>query len=170
LSTGALFISEAVRSALDSLRNNRLRSALTSLGVMVGVTSVVSLVGLVTGLQNYIEEQFDSVVGARIFEISRFSSGFDDMETWLRSRSWPHLTASDAEQLAGMMTTASGVTWRSGTSRSVSRGGRTAEGIWVRGLAPTEIDVGGMTIAFGRFFTQAEDDIRARVCVLGSSL
>lgn len=170
MSTGALFISEAVRSALDSLRNNRLRSALTSLGVMVGVTSVVSLVGLVTGLQNYIEEQFDTVVGARIFEISRFSSGFDDMETWLRSRSWPHLTASDAEQLAGMMTTASGVTWRGGTSRSVSRGGRTAEGIWVRGLAPTEIDVGGMTIAFGRFFTQAEDDIRARVCVLGSSL
>lgn len=170
MNPGAFFIPEAVRSALDSLRTNRLRSALTSLGVMVGVTSVVSLVGLVTGLENYVEEQFDSVVGARVFEISRYSGGFDDMETWLRSRSWPHLTAADAELLAGMMTTASGVTWRGGTSRSVSNGGRTAEGIWIRGLAPTELDVGGTTMASGRFFTEAEDYDRSRVCVLGSSL
>lgn len=161
---------EAAASALGSLRNNRLRSALTSLGVMVGVTSVVSLVGLVTGLSNYVGEQFDTVVGARVFEISRFNSGFDDMESWLRSRTWPRLTADDAERLSEMMTTAEGVTWRVGTSRSVSSGGRTAEGIWVRGLAPTEPDVGGTTMAMGRFFTDAEDGNRARVCVLGSSL
>ena len=48
------------------------------------------------------------------------------------------------------MTTAEGVTWRVGTSRSVSSGGRTAEGIWVRGLAPTEPDVGGTTMAMGQ--------------------
>ncbi len=161
---------EAAASALGSLRNNRLRSALTSLGVMVGVMSVVSLVGLVTGLSNYVGEQFDTVVGARVFEISRFNSGFDDMESWLRSRTWPHLTADDAERLADLMTTAEGVTWRVGTSRSVSNGGRTAEGIWIRGLAPTELDVGGTTIAMGRFFTEAEDGNRARVCILGSSL
>ncbi|MDM7993903.1 MAG: ABC transporter permease [Candidatus Fermentibacter sp.] len=165
-----MMLPEAAASALGSLRNNRLRSALTSLGVMVGVTSVVSLVGLVTGLSNYVGEQFDTVVGARVFEISRFNSGFDDMESWLRSRTWPRLTADDAERLSEMMTTAEGVTWRVGTSRSVSNGGRTAEGIWIRGLAPTELDVGGTTIATGRFFTEAEDGNRARVCILGSSL
>ena len=161
---------EAAASALGSLRTNRLRSALTSLGVMVGVTSVVSLVGLVTGLQNYVGEQFDTVVGARVFEISRFNSGFDDMESWLRSRTWPHLTAADAERLSELMTTAEGVTWRAGTSRPVSRQGRTADGIWIRGLSPSEPDVGGFQMASGRFYTVPEDDNRARVCVLGSSL
>ncbi len=165
-----MIFSEAALSALNSLRSNRLRSALTSLGVMIGVTSVVSLVGLVTGLQNYVGEQFDTVVGARVFEISRFSSGFDDMESWLRSRAWPNLTYRDAEQLAEMMTTASGVTWRAGTTRTVSQQGRSADGIWIRGLAPSELDLGGTTIAHGRFFTAAEDANRSRVCVLGSSL
>ena len=163
-------VSEVALSAFSSLRANRLRSILTSVGVTIGVTAVVTLVGLVTGLQNYIENQFQSVLGATVFEISRFSSGFDDRDSWLQSRHWPHLTADEAVQLSRLMTTASAVTWRAGTSGTVSMGGQTAQDIRIRGLAPTEVEVAGMGLSYGRFYSQAEDGARSRVCVLGSDL
>jgi putative ABC transport system permease protein len=161
---------EILLSALWALRTNRLRTALTSLGVLIGVAAVVSLVGLVTGIQNYIRDQFDSVLGARVFEISRFSSGFEDMDAWLESRTWPDLTVDQARDLASLMTTAQGVTWRSGSGGTVTCGDRTVESVRIRALAPTETEVGGFTVRIGRFFTRAEDDARARVCVLGSDL
>jgi putative ABC transport system permease protein len=165
-----LNISETAATAFASLRANRLRSVLTSVGVTIGVTAVVTLVGLVTGLQNYIKDQFNSVLGASVFEISRFSSGFDDMESWMESRRWPPLTAADAGELQRLMTTAQGVTWRSGTGGTVSLGSRSAEDVRIRGLAPTELDVASMSLESGRFFSESEDNSLSRVCILGNDL
>ena len=47
-----------VEVAFDSLRINRLRSALTMLGVIIGVAAVILLVSLGQGTKNYVEEQF----------------------------------------------------------------------------------------------------------------
>jgi putative ABC transport system permease protein len=165
-----LNISETAGAAFASLKANRLRSVLTSVGVTIGVTAVVTLVGLVTGLQNYIKNQFDAVLGASVFEISRFSSGFDDRESWIESRRWPPLTAGNAIELSRLMTTAQGVTWRAGSSGTVSMGSRSATDVRIRGLAPTELDVASMSLASGRFFSATEDNSRSRICVLGNDL
>ncbi|NLP05887.1 ABC transporter permease [Candidatus Fermentibacteria bacterium] len=161
---------EVILSALWAMRSNRMRTALASLGVLIGVSAVVSLVGLVTGIRNYIRDQFDTVLGARVFEISRYSGGFEDLDSWLESRRWPDLTVDQARELAGLMTTAGGVTWRSGSGGRVTFGDRTVESVRIRALAPSETDVAGFAIGTGRFFTHAEDAARARVCILGSDL
>lgn len=49
------------KSALDDFRRNKVRTFLTSLGIMVGVLSVVLLIALGLGLKNYIEDQFESL-------------------------------------------------------------------------------------------------------------
>ena len=163
-------LSETVRSAFTSLGSNRLRSALASLGVLIGVTSVVSLVGLVTGLENYVNSQFDTVLGANVFEVTRWSGGFTSLEDWLESRSWPPLTSDEGELLAEMMTTAEAVSWRSSDISTVSWFGVTAENVRVRGFSPSEINVANLSVDFGRYFTWSEDRGRARVCVLGHEL
>ncbi len=163
-------LGETAGSALASLRAGRLRSALTSTGVTIGVTAIVSLVGLVTGLEDYIRDQFDSVLGARVLEIGRFGGGFEDLEGWLESRSWPPLTREDGELLASLMRTARGVAWRSGSGGEVTAGGRTAGDVRIRALSPSETDVAAMGMEYGRFFTWAEDESRSRVCVLGADL
>jgi putative ABC transport system permease protein len=56
---------ELVAVALDALRANRLRSALTMLGVIIGVAAVILLVSLGEGTKNYVEEQFAGL-GANI--------------------------------------------------------------------------------------------------------
>ncbi len=161
---------EVVVSALWAMRSNRMRTSLASLGVLIGVSAVVSLVGLVTGIRNYISDQFDTVLGARVFEISRFSSGFEDLDAWLESRRWPELTVDQAMELEGLMTTAGGVAWRSGSGGRVTFADRTVESARIRALAPSETEVAGFAVGTGRFFTHAEYEARARVCVLGSDL
>jgi putative ABC transport system permease protein len=163
-------LTETLLSALSSLRSNRLRSILTSLGVLIGVTSIVSLVGLVTGLENYVSSQFNTVLGANIFEITRWSGGFTTLEEWLQSRSWPPLTAEDGEYLEGMMTTAEAVSWRSTDIGLVAYRGQSAANMRIRGLSPSEVDVAGLSVDHGRYFTWSEDRGRVRVCVLGHDL
>ena len=57
-----------IKSALDDFNRNRVRNFLTSLGIMIGVLSVVLLIAFGIGLRNYIEQQFDSL-GSNILYI-----------------------------------------------------------------------------------------------------
>lgn len=57
-----------IKAALEDFRRNKVRTALTSLGIMIGVMSVVLLIALGLGLKNYIEGQFDSM-GANLIMI-----------------------------------------------------------------------------------------------------
>src|SRR3990172_3392699 len=60
---------EFLSVALDALRTNRLRSALTMLGVIIGVAAVILLVSLGEGTKNYVEEQFAGL-GANILIVT----------------------------------------------------------------------------------------------------
>lgn len=62
------------KSAIDDFKRNKIKTALTSLGIMIGVMSVVLLIGLGLGLKNYIESQFNSM-GANLVMIMP-GSGF----------------------------------------------------------------------------------------------
>jgi putative ABC transport system permease protein len=161
---------DALLSSLHSLRSNPARSLLTAFGVMVGVTAVVSLVGLVTGIGGYVRQQFESMLDSRSFEIAKMGTGFQDFETMTLARSWPALTADQAESLAERMTTAEAVAWSSDGSGSVTRGGETAENVIIQGLSPSTRDVSGVDPASGRTFTRIEDEARSRVCVIGTGV
>ncbi|MFC1700424.1 ABC transporter permease [Patescibacteria group bacterium] len=63
-------VRETLKTALDSLGLNKVRSFLTMLGVIIGVFAVVSLVSLVKGVQNYIEGQFEALGSNLIFVMS----------------------------------------------------------------------------------------------------
>jgi len=63
-------IRETLNTALDSLKLNKVRSFLTMLGVIIGVFAVISLVSLVKGVQNFIEDQFESLGSNLIFVMS----------------------------------------------------------------------------------------------------
>src|SRR3989304_7553146 len=57
-----------IKAAIEDFNRNKARTALTSLGIMIGVLSVVILIALGLGLKNYIERQFESM-GANLIMI-----------------------------------------------------------------------------------------------------
>ena len=62
---------ENVAVALDTLRSHKIRSGLTVLGIVIGVTSVISVAAIINGLNGYIAERVEKM-GSRTYFVSRF--------------------------------------------------------------------------------------------------
>src|SRR5580658_7836927 len=77
----SMSMGEAVRIATASLWSHKMRSVLTLLGVVIGVTSVIAVVSLVSGLNRYVAEKVVGL-GADIFMINRSPSIITSMDQW----------------------------------------------------------------------------------------
>src|SRR5215472_10618085 len=84
--------------ALDTLRSHKTRSALTILGIVIGVTSVISVASIISGLNKFIQDKVDSL-GSRTFFISRIPPGQDPNRLPLKIRIRKYLDYSDAAYL-----------------------------------------------------------------------
>ena len=155
---------ESIRSAFESIWAHGFRSLLTSLGIIIGVTSVIAVVSIVQGLSHTINEQFAGLGGNSLTIRSytpfkkqlqgRFAKLRDgDMQVIIRrvdgiSDITPVLFAQSGSQ--GQLSYRSQI--------SFSR---------VVGIGPSYPDVNSMNLQDGRFFT-ADDDARRRlVCTVG---
>ena len=164
-------IGEVWRMALDTLRGNKLRSGLTVLGVVIGITSIVGMTSLIRGFDESLRDLIRSLGPNTIFvaKISGVSlSSGADFATLMRR---PNLTVADAkaiEKLAPSVETVD--VW-------LGDGGQSEERVYYRGERTRNLAVIGATekfgdvnfvpVAYGRFFTQSEVQHRRRVVVLG---
>src|SRR5712675_1571851 len=89
--------------ALDTLRSHKVRSTLTILGIVIGVTSVISVAAIIDGLNGYIQHRIQSF-GSRSFFISRIPPGFNGLGRLPQKiRLRKYLEISDAQYLKGLV-------------------------------------------------------------------
>jgi putative ABC transport system permease protein len=159
---------ETLRTAVDAVRAHRLRSLLTMLGIVIGISSVVLTVGLGLGAQDQVREQIDSL-GSNLLIVSPGSStnssgvrgGFGSAST---------LTLADARAIADRTVApdVARVAPASSTTTSLTAGTTN----WTTRLIGTTTswkDVRKRTLASGRYFTADEAARGADVVVLGSA-
>jgi putative ABC transport system permease protein len=164
-------VKEAVRMAAETLRANKLRSGLTILGIMIGVTTVILISSVINGLTGNV----DAIVrqlGTNVYWIFRFevfgSRPTQEMlnrkqltyEDAVALRDLPHVIAVDPSQQ-----------YRSPTGRlgsfSVKYQGHKVQNTILQGDSEQQPLVYDLNIAQGRFFTDEEEKRRANVVVLG---
>ena len=150
---------EIFRIAVTALGTNRLRALLTTLGIMIGVASVVSLMSLGGSLQSYVTDQFASL-GVDILQISAARNRNTASGT-------QPLTTVDAE---GLMASSagqylSGVAYSYSVQGTISAGENTASAS-IQGVTVNYGDVDDWHIESGTFITQKNIDDAARVAVL----
>src|ERR1700756_4028108 len=63
-------------AAMETLRSAKVRSALTVLGIVIGVSSVISMAAIIQGLNKFVQDRVESL-GSRTYFISRFPPGTD---------------------------------------------------------------------------------------------
>src|SRR5438093_3887201 len=85
---------EAIRIALQSLWANKLRSALTLLGVVIGVAAVIAVVTFVNGINGYVAEKVFNL-GADVFIISKMSPVITNIDQLLEGEKRKDLTMED---------------------------------------------------------------------------
>lgn len=159
-------IRENVGIALDTLRVNKLRSSLTILGVVIGISTVMAMATLVSGIQSQIVRTIE-VAGPTTFYLFKVFSQTplnpDALPAWVRIR--PDLNWREAERLAQLPGVSYASLWAIKVARIEHAGVRTQPNR-IYGADHRFSEVIGGTLAVGRWFTRQEEVSGAAVIVL----
>ncbi|MCL1838523.1 MAG: ABC transporter permease [Propionibacteriaceae bacterium] len=156
---------ETVRTAFEALNARRMRSALTILGILIGISAVMLTVGLGQSATNEITSQINSL-GSNLLTVS--PGGVQQRGNFRMYSSADTLTTDDVKMLSDPQIAPHIAAVAPVQSGSASL--KSATTTWtasLQGTVPAYIDVRTKTVESGRFFTQAEVDSGANVAVLG---
>jgi putative ABC transport system permease protein len=162
---------ESIKMALDTLRSNKLRSGLTVLGIVIGVTTVITISSVINGLNNRVSDWVSSL-GSNVFwvfhmpvigvrptteQLTRKKLTLDDV---MALRTLPHVVAADgAFQHVKPQFRVGDV--------AVKYNGKKVAGTILQGSTSEMGEVTDLTFDEGGMFTDEEDRRAAHVCVLG---
>jgi putative ABC transport system permease protein len=167
---------ENLKVALRALTANKLRSVLTTLGIIIGVTSVIALLSLGNGVQQFINRQFEGQGSNLIFVLpSRVQSGgasragFAAFGPGSRSGTALSLTQKDADAMRapGALPAVKFVAPVVSGSAKMRFAGLEHEAR-VRGTVPEYRQLNDPALLYGEYFDAAQMNSGARVAVLGS--
>jgi putative ABC transport system permease protein len=167
-------LAEVVVLALDTLRANKLRSFLTILGVVIGVTSIVGMTSLVRGFGDQLESLVrqlgsDTVIVSK-FSIASFSSGKSFLEVLKR----PNLTEGDAAAIKSGAESAGTVAMSIGDGpgaqfQRLTYAGTSTKMMIVVGATANFGEINYIPLEAGRGFSDFESDRRRQVVMLGNA-
>jgi len=162
---------ESVRMALETLRTNKLRSGLTILGIVIGVTTVITISSVINGLNNNVQDLVKAigtnvvwvfhmpVIGVRptVEQLSRKKLTQEDAEAM---KALPHVVAVDPSK------TYQDFRFNLGAV-SIKYGDRKLQHSILDGTTAAVSDVYDLHLSAGRMYTSDEDTRRANVAVIG---
>jgi putative ABC transport system permease protein len=167
---------ENFAAAMQTLHTAKVRSALTVLGIVIGVSSVISMAAIIQGLNKFVQDRVESL-GSRTYFITRFPPGTDpshmpdryrvrryigyDYAEFIRAAS-PHLETISTVGTRGFFL---------GDSNRITSGDHTVEKLIVRGAEPdytTALPL--FNIERGRFISQLDEEHARSVVVLGAAI
>jgi putative ABC transport system permease protein len=160
-------IAQLLYSCFRNIFRNRMRSLLTSLGIIIGVGSVIIMVAIGEGTQREIEERI-SAMGVNLLQIMPRRMLFRSGQTAAAAARPVRLSKSDADKLAGEASYALAVSGLSQRNYTVI-GPEGSASVQVMGVEPAYLAIRNWDIDRGSFFGAEDLQQRNRLAVLGSS-
>jgi putative ABC transport system permease protein len=159
---------ETFRIALDTLRAHKLRTFLTLLGVILAVATLVAVISVLNGLNLYVADKVANL-GANAFVIDRIGivTNFDE---WTKARRRPPLDMTDYEALRDGMKLAQAIAGEQDTTADVRYGNEQSQDVVIIGVTPAYPEIREIEVTQGRLFTQADEDHRSGVCIIGADV
>jgi putative ABC transport system permease protein len=156
----------------DTLRNNKMRSTLTVLGVVIGIMSIVGMTSLIRGFDQSLRDSIKTIGSDTIF-VAKFSAismssgaSFQDM------MKRPNMTPEDAAAIqrgAPSIEAVSVILGQGGAVETLSHGNLKTKPIPILGVEDNYPRMAQLPVEIGRFFTATEVERRKNVVVLGQS-
>ena len=159
-------IFESVRLALASIWANKLRSMLTLLGNIVAVSSIITVVALITGVNAAVTDAIVSDLGADSFTIQRMgiTQNEDDFE---RMRNNPLVTMEDAYAVKRFATAVGSIMAQAQTQTRVAYRDEELETLQVQGVSEEYLDFATFDAEVGRMITPMEIKRKRPVTLIG---
>lgn len=156
---------ESITIALAAIAANKLRSFLTVLGNIVAVTSIIAVVSLIQGIDDYVSDAIVADLGVGTFSVQRYGL-VQSEDDWEKMLSNPPVSEKDAaavrraDLVARVMSSAS-------SSANIRYRDRLLEGVSVSGVSRDYAEFGSYKVERGRLVTPPEIDRKRPVAIIG---
>ena len=157
---------DSLSAAWSGVITHKLRSSLTMLGIVIGITAVIALMSIGRGVEAEIISQIESLGSNVVFITPGWTT---EEEAWAAGGSAQTLTQEDAAAIAEQVPSVSSVAPVLASNLQAVVGGENV-GAQVFGVTPEHMQVNNLEIAHGAFFTEYDYQRGARVAVLGSDV
>ncbi|MGD0591303.1 MAG: ABC transporter permease [Bacteroidota bacterium] len=159
---------EGMAIAFAAIRANKMRSVLTTLGIVIGIVSVTLMGTAIEGLNRAFNKSI-AALGSDVLYVQKWSWG-NHSDDWWKIKNRRDVRIQQARDIEKYSEYAQAVNPATGTTRNVTYGQKLVENVAIIGTGPDLLETSGATVAFGRFFTQLEADGGRPVCAIGSEV
>jgi putative ABC transport system permease protein len=165
-----LNLGESFGMAMGSLWSNKLRTFLTLLGIIIGVLTIIAVVSVIQGLNNYVYSKM-SFYGANDFAVSKFGSIGMSLKEFKEQLKRKDITLEEMELLRAKSTHAELIGASTSTTRNVKYGSHQVKDAQVRGITYLDHLIGSVVeLDAGRHVQKEDEDHSRNVCVIGAEI
>jgi putative ABC transport system permease protein len=158
----ARLIVQTVFFAIGQMWANKVRSVLTTLGIIIGVWAITTVISAVGGLKGFVLNEFSKFGSNKIFVNGDIPDSLRDKLTWLDVRT----SEPEAEMLRRNATTLSKVAIQSSYRSTVRYREKVKAGVEVTGIEPDWHDIEQRYVTAGRPFNSGDDNEALQVCIV----
>jgi putative ABC transport system permease protein len=162
-------IKEGLLIAWDAIRANKLRSVLTTLGIVIGIVTVTSMATAIDAVNRAFRDSI-SILGADVLYVSRINWQDHTFEEWLHDFRRPDITREQARKVERLMLLARAVAPTVETQRPVGYKNRRAGRVEIVGTTDQFLSTSSFNIGQGRFMTASEVEGGRPVCIIGNDV
>ncbi|WP_338376857.1 ABC transporter permease [uncultured Flavobacterium sp.] len=162
-------LGESLQFALNALRNNKLRTLLSLLGVTIGIFSIIAVLAAVDSMDKKIKEDLSDMDVNTIY-LMRFSFGPSEVPRWKREQ-FPNVTYEEFEMLQRSVNNVDKISFNMFTrNENIKYEDKTVNSIRVKPSTNEFFDIESFKIESGRLFNESESNSGSPVIVIGSEV
>ncbi|HEX9739399.1 MAG TPA: ABC transporter permease [Ignavibacteriaceae bacterium] len=160
-------IKESMLIALRAIRGNKVRSSLTMLGIIIGITAVVVMSTAIKGIDNSFQTGM-SALGSDVLYIDKWA--WFTNEDWWKLRARRNINIEDYERFKELATLPSAVAPVINSRQTIKYGDRRVESVFLNGSTADYVKTTNFTFDMGRFYSEIESKSSRYVAVIGSEI
>jgi putative ABC transport system permease protein len=159
-------IVEGLNIASGALKSNRMRSVLTTLGIVIGIIVVTVIISVIQGLNKFVGSEI-SGLGADTIYITRMPWMIQSYEDYMEFQKRKRITDEEFREMSKQVTLAKAVAPTIYTRKVIKYKSKSVDRVLVAGSNDQYMETSNVLPETGRFFSSMETDLRRNVCVIG---
>ncbi len=160
---------QAILSALTALAGQKFKTFLTLLGIIIGITTLITVVSVIEGANAYIADKVANL-GPDVFQLSQFPRISPNFNEYFKAAKWKGIEYEDYVYLADKSKETLRIGFSTRVTDLLKYRQESMENTSVRGVTANVIDMERKLLQDGRFFEAIDDERRRQVAVLGTDV
>ncbi len=162
-------VKEGLSISWSAIRANKMRSILTTLGIIIGIVTVTLMGTAIEGLNGAFVQSI-SFIGADVLYVERHDWGPHSETEWHQMQKRRDITLEEVNSLQKQLTLSRAVAPVATWMRPIKYNNRSSVRVLIFGTTDQYLYTGGMSLAEGRFLSEADADGARPVCVIGATI